>query len=381
MTVITVRIALLETTGQRCMTIRPKEPLASVDYYMVGISKLPGYDVPIKLSSNESALGMSRAALEAAQQAINKSHLYPEVDTETLAEALAERYQLDPARMAFGPGSDEILQRVVNTFAGPGEELIHSKNAYMQFPIYAMLAGATPVAADDLDFRYDVDTILSHLNPRTRIVLIANPDNPSGTYLPADEVRRLHAGLPRDVLLIIDAAYEEFADQDDYESGTRLVHEFDNVIVTRTFSKVYGLAGLRLGWCYGPVEAIDTLTKIGPSFPVNCASFAAGVAAIRDTDHVDTVLAHNRKWVAEFTRQLTAMGLKVYPSQTNFMLVEFPSDTGKTAAQANTWLNQHGIIPRQFAVEDFNNKLRFTVGEDAGMEKTIAVLAEFMSSH
>jgi len=190
---------------------------------MVGISKLPGYDEPIKLSSNESALGMSRAALEAAQQAINTSHLYPEVDTETLAEALAERYQLDPARMAFGPGSDEILQRVVNTFAGPGEELIHSKNAYMQFPIYAMLAGATAVAANDRDFHYDVDTILSHVNPRTRIVLIANPDNPSGTYLPADEVRRLHAGLPGDVLLIIDVAYEEFADQDDYEAATRLV--------------------------------------------------------------------------------------------------------------------------------------------------------------
>ena len=360
------------------MTIKPKQPLAAVDYYMVGISKLPGWDKPIKLSSNESALGMSPAAIEAAQQAIGSSHLYPEVDTETLGEVLAERYQLDPARMAFGPGSDEILARVVNTFAGPGEELIHSKNAYMQFPIYAMLAGATPVEADDRDFHYDVDAILSQVNENTRIVLIANPDNPSGTYLNAAEVRRLHAGLPDNVLLIIDAAYEEFADQDDYESGTRLVHEFDNVIVTRTFSKVYGLAGLRLGWCYGPAWAIDILTKIGPSFPVNSASFAAGIAAVKDVAHVDTVLAHNKKWIAEFTRQLTAMGLKVYPSQTNFMLVGFSSEAGKTAAEANAWLNQHGIIPRQFAVEDFANKLRFTVGEDAGMEKTIEVLAEFL---
>ena len=359
------------------MTIKPKQPLAAVDYYMVGISKLPGWDKPIKLSSNESALGMSPAAIEAAQQAIRSSHLYPEVDTETLAEVLAERYQLDPARMAFGPGSDEILARVVNTFAGPGEELIHSKNAYMQFPIYAMLAGATPVAADDRDFHYDVDAILSKVNENTRIVLIANPDNPSGTCLNAAEVRRLHAGLPDNLLLIIDAAYEEFADQDDYESGTRLVHEFDNVIVTRTFSKVYGLAGLRLGWCYGPAWAIDILTRIGPSFPVNSASFAAGIAAVKDVAHVDTVLAHNKKWIVEFTRQLTAMGLKVYPSQTNFMLVEFSSEAGKTAAEANAWLNQHGIIPRQFAVEDFSNKLRFTVGEDAGMEKAIAVLAEF----
>ena len=148
------------------MPITAKEPLESVDYYMVGISKLPGFEEPVKLSSNESALGMSPVALEAARQAIGKGHLYPEVDTEALAEALAERYQLDPARMAFSPGSDEILQRVVNTFTRPGDELIHSKNAYMQFPIYAMLAGATPVAADDADFHYDVDTILSHVNPR-----------------------------------------------------------------------------------------------------------------------------------------------------------------------------------------------------------------------
>jgi len=362
------------------MPIKPKQPLATVDYYMVGISKLPGWDKPIKLSSNESALGMSPAAIEAAQQAIGSSHLYPEVDTETLAEVLAERYQLDSARMAFGPGSDEILARVVNTFAGPGEELIHSKNAYMQFPIYAMLAGATPIAADDRDFHYDVDKILSQVNERTRVVLIANPDNPSGTYLSAAEVRRLHAGLPDNVLLIIDAAYEEFADQDDYESGTRLVHEFDNVIVTRTFSKVYGMAGLRLGWCYGPAWAIDILTKIGPSFPVNSASFAAGIAAVGDIAHVDAVLAHNKRWIAEFSSQLTAMSLKVYPSQTNFMLVEFPTEAGKTAAEANTWLNQHGIIPRQFALEDFNNKLRFTVGEDAGMEKAIAMLDEFLNN-
>ena len=362
------------------MAIKPKQQLAAVEYYMVGISKLPGWDKPIKLSSNESALGMSPAAVEAAKQAIGSSHLYPEIDTETLSEVLAERYQLDPARMAFGPGSDEILARVVNTFAGPGEELIYSKNAYMQFPIYAMLAGATPVAADDRDFHYDVDTILSHVNERTRIVLIANPDNPSGTYLSAAEVRRLHSGLPENVLLIIDAAYEEFVDQGDYESGTRLVHEFDNVFVTRTFSKVYGMAGLRLGWCYGPAWAIDILIKIGPSFPVNSASFAAGIAAVRDIGHVDTVLAHNKRWVDEFTRELVGMGLKVYPSQTNFMLVEFPSEPGKTAAEANAWLNQHGIIPRQFALDDFNNKLRFTIGEDEGMKKTIMALAEFLDT-
>ena len=360
------------------MAISPKQALASVDYYMVGISKLPGWDRPVKLSSNESVLGMSAAAVAAAQRAIATAHLYPEVDTEALAEVLAERYRLEPERMAFGPGSDEVLQRVVNTFAGPGQELVHSKNAYMQFPIYAKVAGATPVAADDDEFAYDVDSILSCVNDNTRIVLLANPDNPSGTYLAGDAVRRLHAALPDNVLLIIDAAYEEFAEQSDYESGTVLVHEFDNVVVTRSFSKVYGMAGLRLGWCYGPVWAIDVLTKIGPSFPVNTAAFAAGIAAVRDTAHVDKVLAHNRKWIAGLTRAFTDMGLRVYPSQTNFILVEFSADPGKTAAEANAWLNRNGIIPRQFAVDDFENKLRFTIGDNSGMERTIEVLREFM---
>ncbi len=362
------------------MTITPKQSLASVDYYMVGISRLPGWDKPVKLSSNESVLGMSPAAVEAAQGSIPTSHLYPEVDTERLAEAIAERYGLEPARMAFSPGSDEILQRVVNVFSGPGQELVHSKNAYMQFPIYAMLAGATPVAADDRDLHYDVDAILARVNKRTRIVLIANPDNPSGTCLSGIELRRLHAGLADNVLLIVDSAYEEFADQDDYESATRLVHEFDNVIVTRSFSKVYGMAGLRLGWCYGSEWAVDILTRIGPSFPVNSAAYAAGIEAVRDTAHVDKVLAHNKKWVSRLTSEFIGFGLKVYPSQTNFILVEFPPEVGKTAVEANRCLNQNGIIPRQFALEDFTNKLRFTIGDDAGMEKTIDVLGSFLKA-
>ncbi len=361
------------------MTLVPKQGLREIDYYMVGISKLPGFEKPIKLSSNESALGMSPHAIEAAQRAICEAHLYPEVDTEFLAQALAARFELEAERIAFGPGSDELLQRIVNTFAGPGQELVHSKNAYMQFPIYAKLAGATPVAANDQDFRYDVDTILGCVNENTRIVLIANPDNPSGTHLSGQEVRRLHAGLPEHVLLIIDAAYEEFAHAEDYQSGTTLVHEFENVIVTRTFSKVYGLAGLRLGWCYGPSWVIDMLTKIGPSFPVNVAAQAAGLAAIRDEGHMQQVLRHNRKWIRKFSDVLSQIGLKVYPSQTNFVLVSFPPDCGRTSDEVYRHLNSHGIIPRQFAVEDFSDKLRFTIGRDEEMETTISVLKEFMS--
>jgi histidinol-phosphate aminotransferase len=362
------------------MIITPKQVLETIDYYMVGISSLPGFDRPIKLSSNESALGMSPSAIDAVRQVASTAHLYPEVDTDRLAVALSEQFNLHPERMLFGPGSDELLQRIVNTFAGPGQELIHSRNAYMQFPIYAKLAGATPVAAPDNDFRYDRDAILGCVNENTRIVLLANPDNPSGTYLPGDEIRRIHSGLPENVLLIIDAAYEEFALIDDYESGTRLVHEFDNVVVTRTFSKVYGMAGLRLGWGYGPEWVADLLTRIGPSFPVNSVAYAAGIAAVKDTDHKQEVLSHNARWIERFSKNLAELGLKVYPSQTNFVLVGFPPECGKTAASTNKHLNENGIIPRQFAVDDFSDKLRFTIGLDWEMEKTILILENYLSS-
>lgn len=361
------------------MGVEPKTGLKEIGYYMVGISRLPGFHKPIKLSSNESALGMSPAAIEAARDAAGQAHLYPEVDTGRLAVGIGDRFALQPERMAFGPGSDELLQRIVNTFAGPGQELIHSKNAYMQFPVYAKLAGAVPVAAPDNDFHYDVDAILNCVTKKTRIVLLANPDNPSGTHLSAAEVRRLHAGLPDHVLLIIDAAYEEFALVEDYESGTGLVHEFDNVIVTRTFSKVFGMAGLRLGWCYGPKWIADLLTRIGPSFPVNVIAQEAGLAAVMDREHMDRVLSHNALWVGRFTTALRELGLKVYPSQTNFMLVGFPPSCGKTAARVNIHLNAHGIIPRQFAVDGFQDKLRFTVGLDREMDKTIQVLRDYLS--
>jgi histidinol-phosphate aminotransferase len=345
---------------------------------MVGISKLPGFDRPIKLSSNESALGMSRKAIKAAQDVIKHSHLYPEVNTQRLSLTIAKNFKLDADRMVFGPGSDEVLTRIINTYAGPGDELIHSKNAYMQFPIYAKLAGATPIAAADKDLHYSVESILNCVTERTKIVIIANPDNPSGTYMSGSEVRRLHSLLPKHVLLLVDAAYEEFALADDYESATNLVHEFDNVIVTRTFSKVFGMAGIRLGWCYCPYHAADILEKIGPSFPVNIAAFEAGIAAIEDKKHTLDVLDHNAKWVKIFSKELTEMGLEVYPSQTNFVLVKFPEGCGVTPKEMNNHLNSNGIIPRMFSIDDFADKLRFTIGKGWEMEKTIEVMKRIL---
>ncbi len=358
----------------------PRPGLSEIGYYMVGISKLTGFKTVAKLSSNESPLGLSVMAKRAARLAINDAHRYPEVDGARLRDALSDHFALEASRVTFGPGSDELLTRLVATFAGPGDEVVFSKNAYMQFPIYALRAGATPVAAPDQDFRHSVDSLLACVTEKTRIVILANPDNPSGTYLSGSEVRRLHAGLPDHVLTIVDSAYEEYAAAPDYESATHLVHSFDNVVVTRTFSKVFGMAGLRLGWCYASKEVIDLLERIGPSFPANVAANAAALAAIQDPDHTARVLSHNATWLDWFSAKLSALGLYVYPSQTNFVLVRFPDHESRSAAAANAFLLSRGVIPRRFAVEGFENKLRFTIGRSNEMKKAARVLTEFMGS-
>lgn len=352
--------------------------LDDVGFYMVGISRLPGFDRIMKLSSNESPLGPSPSAIEAATKALSDSHRYPELGLEALPNALAELFDLDAKRITFSPGSDEILLRLINSYSGPGDEVIHSEHAYMQFPIYAIRAGSTPVAAADDDFRHSVDNILGCVTDRTKIVIVANPDNPSGTYLPGTEVRRLRNGLRDDILLIVDSAYDEYADAPDYESATKLVTEYDNVVVTRTFSKLFGLAGLRLGWCYAPPEIVDLMERIGPSFPVNVAAQAAGIAAAQDKAHTQKVLGHNKKWIDTFSTACSEAGIKAFPSQTNFVLVQFPETPGKTAAEADTYLQTQGIVGRKFALEDFNNKLRFTIGLDDEMEKLIVSLKTFM---
>lgn len=360
-------------------SIAARYGLESVSYYMVGISRLPGLERVVKLSSNESPLGMSPHAARAARLSVSKSHLYPEAGNDVLRTAVAGFFDLDPRKIVFGPGSDELLTRIVGTFAGHGDEVVFSCNAYMQFPIYAMRAGATPVAAPDRDLHHSVDGLLGCVTKRTRVVIVANPDNPSGTYLSDNEIRRLRKGLPENVLLIIDAAYDEYACADDYQSAIGLVENHDNIVVTRTFSKVFGLAGLRIGWCYGPAEVVDMLERIGPSFPTNAVAAAAALAAIEDEEHTRRVLVHNRKWLNWFSEQLRALGLTVYPSQTNFVLVRFPETPDKSAVAAYEYLLAHGIIPRKFAVDGFDDKLRFTIGRAKQMQKAANLLGSFLA--
>jgi histidinol-phosphate aminotransferase len=332
----------------------------------------------ININSNESAFGASPRAYDAAAVAVRQFSRYPEGGPEHLAAAIGKAWSLDPDRIACGNGSDDLLARLARAFLEPGDELICSVNGYQKFPNYAYANDATPIRVADRDFVADVDAILAAVTPRTRIIMIANPDNPTGSLLSASEVRRLHAGLPGNVLLVLDSAYAEFARSPDFEMPDRLVEEFDNIVMTRTFSKVYGLAGARVGWIYGPPTVIDAVKRIGITFPLSGASLAAACAAVEDKAHMDHVIAETVRLRSAFAEKLTALGLKVYPSETNFVLVRFP-DPARSAVMADKFLQSKGIMARRFGAPNFADFVRFTIGLDTEMNAAAEALAEFLA--
>lgn len=331
----------------------------------------------INIASNESAFGASPQAYRAAATAVRQLQRYPERASERLAEAIAAAHGLDAARIACGHGSDDLLARLARAFLRAGDELVYSVNGYQKIPNYAHANDAIPVAAADRDFTADVDALLAAVSPRTRIVMLANPDNPTGTFMKADEVRRLHARLPGEVLLVLDSAYAEYADSPDYERPDRLVERFDNVVMTRTFSKVYGLAGARIGWLYAAPELAGLVRRIGTTFPLGCSALAAALAALEDEAHLQHVLAETKRLKASFGDRLAALGLTVYPSQTNFLLVRFP-DPARPAPAADAFLRSRGIQARRFAAPSFADCIRFTIGLEDEMAATAAALEDFM---
>src|SRR5690606_24331634 len=242
-------------------------------------------------------LGPSPRAVEAFRAAADTLALYPDGSATRLRTALARHYGLNADRIVCGAGSDELLSLLAYAYLGPGDEAIHTRHGFLVYEIAIRAAGATPVVAPEMDLKADVDAILDRVGERTRIVFLANPNNPTGTYLPIDEIRRLHAGLPPSVLLILDAAYAEYVRRNDYEAGIELVATSENVVMTRTFSKVYGLASLRLGWAYCPASVADVLNRIRGPFNVNGAALEAGIAALADTSHIERAVAHNAHWL------------------------------------------------------------------------------------
>ncbi len=311
----------------------PRPGVLDIEAYAPGKSAAPAGVKLVKLSSNETPLGASPKAIEAYKAAADKLELYPDGSAGKLREAIAAKYGLDPARILCGAGSDELLSLITNAYLGPGDEGVYSEHGFLVYPIAIKAAGGKPIAVKEKDLTADVDAILAAVTPRTRIVYLANPNNPTGTYLPFDEVKRLQAGLPADVLLLLDAAYAEYVRRNDYASGLELVATSDNVVMTRTFSKIYGLANLRLGWLYGPAHLVDAINRIRGPFNVNGPAIEAGAAAMADEAHLAKAAEHNDRWLPWLTDELTRLGLGVTPSVGNFLLVRFPRREGPDRAR------------------------------------------------
>ncbi len=321
-----------------------------------------GPKISIALDSNENAFGPSPKALEAAAKATKHLERYFENPAGVLVPAIASCYQLEPKRIAIGFGSDDLLARIARAYLGPGTSLLRSQNSYLKVPNYAYANDADPIAAPDKDFCTNVDAMLACLTSETQIVYIANPDNPSGAMLPGDELRRLHAGLPGDVLLVIDGAYAEYVTDPQYDLGEDLVRTHENVLITRSFSKIHGLAGARVGWAYGSRNVIDTITRIGLTFPLATPSLHAAVAALEDTDHCDYVRRETATLRDEATQLLTAAGIHVYPGHGNSILMEMKSKQG-LAQTIDAALRKEGISLRRFTSPAFDACIRMTIGK------------------
>jgi histidinol-phosphate aminotransferase len=350
----------------------------AIKAYVPGKSDAPGAAKVFKLSSNETPLGASDKAIAAYQAAGTHLQDYPDGAATALREAIGEAFGLDPARIVCGAGSDDLLNLLARAYLADGDEAVHTTHGFLVYPIATLGTGAKPIVAAEKDYTADVDAILKAVTPKTKVVFLANPNNPTGTYIPFDEVRRLHRALPPHVLLVLDAAYAEYVQRNDYESGSELVATSENVVMIRTFSKIYGLAALRLGWLYGPAHVVDALNRIRGPFNVNTPAIVAGIEAIRDTAHVERARQHNAKWLPWLTEEIGKLGLKVTPSVANFVLIHFPATPGKTAKEADAFLTRRGLVLRQVGAYHLPDALRMSVGSEEANHLVVSSLAEFL---
>lgn len=356
----------------------PRPGILDIAPYVPGKSSAPGVARVFKLSANETPLGPSPRAIEAYRNEAARLHDYPEGTSRILREAVGLHFGLDPARIVCGAGSDEILNLLAHAYLGPGDEAIHTAHGFLVYKIATMANGATPIVAPEIDYTANVDEILKRVTQRTRMVFIANPNNPTGTYLPIAELRRLQAALPDNAVLVIDAAYAEYVQRNDYEAGIELVATSHNTVMTRTFSKIHGLAALRAGWMYAPENIVEAVNRIRGPFNVSTPAMKAAAASLDDTAHIDAARAHNEKWRQWLTGEIGALGLKVTPSVANFVLIHFPEEKGRTADDADAFLTARGLVLRALKNYGLPNALRMTVGLEEPNRLVVDALHEFV---
>lgn len=351
----------------------PQPGIMEIALYVGGQSALAGHQNVLKLSSNENPLGPPPSAMEAVRDATAQMHLYPATDHSDLRGAIAETWGLDADRLICGVGSDEVLQFVTQAYAGPGDEIIHTEHGFSMYPILTYMAGATPIKVPEVDRVVDVDAILAAVTDRTRIVLLTNPGNPTGTLLPEAELTRLADGLPERIILVLDCAYLEYVS--DHDGGLSLAKSRPNVLMTRTFSKIYGLGGLRIGWGYAPREMIDVMNRIRQPFNLSGVQLAAATAAVRDLKWRDDCARLNRTERDRLTGALRQLGIACDDAHGNFVLARFSDlDEAKSADEA---LRAQGIIVRGVAGYGFPEGLRITVGDREQTGRVITALTDW----
>ncbi len=330
-----------------------------------------------KLSSNENPFGPSPKAVKAMAEAAKKAHRYPDGGATVLCNILAARYDIPAEQIVCGAGSDELISLLCFAFSGVGDEVLYTEHGFLMYPISAMAAGATPVKAAETNLRADVDNLLAAVTERTKIVFIANPNNPTGSYISKSELTRLHAGLPKEVLLVVDGAYAEYVEEADYSCGLELALSESNVVMTRTFSKIYGLGGLRIGWAVASPDVAGILHRVRGPFNVSSVAQAAATASLEDAEYEAQSRTHNNSWLVRYKALLADLPVTFHPSVTNFILLEFPTKAGNTAKEADIFLREQGIIARNVSSYGLPDCLRVSIGTDAENEAVVAALHQF----
>lgn len=355
---------------------RPRPGVLGINPYVPGQSSAPGATKIFKLSANETPLGPSPRAREALRAYADHLQDYPDGAATLLRKAIGAKHGIDPAQIVCGNGSDELIHMLAAAYIGPGDEGIFTEHGFLVYRIAILAAGGVPIIAGETNLTASTDHILAKVGPRTKMVFLANPNNPTGTYLPFAEVERLARRLPSHVLLVLDAAYAEYVTRADYAAGAALVSTSDNVVMTRTFSKIYGLAGIRLGWCYAPLAVCDVLNRIRGPFNTNGAAITVGGAALGDQAHIEKAIAHNETWRAWLAQEISALGIKITPSVGNFLLLHF---NGEAQARAvDRFLLSRGLILRAVGAYGLPHCLRLTIGTEEGNRLLVTALEDFL---